>query len=71
MDREIHLHFAQPADDARRTSPARLYRLGREAFKIVHCPFTNWRFCAADAIAAVALHGVLVVGTPVHLTAQR
>jgi 2-oxo-3-hexenedioate decarboxylase len=31
-------------------------------FEIVQCPFPDWRFSAADAIAAFAIHGALVVG---------
>ncbi len=35
------------------------------AFEIIQCPYPNWKFTAADAIAAHTLHGALVVGTPV------
>lgn len=34
-------------------------------FEIVQCPFPGWTFKPADTIAAFALHGALVVGTPV------
>ena len=33
-------------------------------FEIVQSHFPNWKFTAADTIAACALHGALVVGTP-------
>lgn len=39
------------------------------AFEIVVCPFADWQFEAADAIAAFALHGALIVGEPVPLPA--
>jgi 2-oxo-3-hexenedioate decarboxylase len=34
-------------------------------FEIVHCHFPGWRFTLADCTADFALHGALVVGTPV------
>jgi 2-keto-4-pentenoate hydratase len=34
-------------------------------FEIVHCHFPEWRFTLADCTADFALHGALVVGTPV------
>ena len=34
-------------------------------FEIVHCPFADWNFMAADAIAAHGVHGLLVVGPKV------
>ncbi len=37
------------------------------AFEIVVCPYRDWQFEAADAIAAFALHGALIVGEPVPL----
>ena len=33
-------------------------------FEIVHSPYAQWRFEAADTIAAFGMHGVLIVGTP-------
>lgn len=38
------------------------------AFEIVVCPFPDWKFEAADAIAAFGLHGSLIVGEPRRLT---
>lgn len=32
------------------------------AFEIVHSPFPGWRFSAAEAVAAQALHGALIIG---------
>lgn len=33
-------------------------------FEIVTCPFANWEFTVADAIAAFGLHGTLIIGEP-------
>lgn len=42
------------------------------AFEIVVCPFPDWKFEMADAIAAFGLHGSLIVGEPKMLsTATR
>lgn len=32
------------------------------AYELVACPFPNWEFEAADAIAAFGLHGTLIIG---------
>lgn len=40
-------------------------------FEIVHCPYPGWRFTAPDSTAACGLHGALVVGTPVAVTAAN
>lgn len=37
--------------------------------EIVICPFPDWKFEAADAVAAFGLHGALIVGEPQLLTA--
>jgi 2-oxo-3-hexenedioate decarboxylase len=37
-------------------------------FEIVQNHFPDWKFAAADCTAAFALHGALVVGTPVAMT---
>lgn len=39
------------------------------AFEIVICPFPDWQFEMADAIAAFGLHGSLIVGEPRMLSA--
>lgn len=36
--------------------------------EILSCPFANWQFTIADAIAASGLHGTLIVGEPHALT---
>ena len=33
-------------------------------FELVACPFPDWKFEAADAIAAFGLHGTLIIGEP-------
>ena len=38
------------------------------AFEIVHSPFPGWRFSAAEAMAAQALHGALILGPTRPLT---
>ena len=40
-------------------------------FEIVQSHFPDWKFTAADCTAAFGLHGALVVGTPVPITAQN
>ncbi len=40
-------------------------------FEIVQSHFPDWKFTAADCTAAFGLHGALVVGTPVALTAAN
>src|SRR6185437_1843716 len=37
-------------------------------FEIVHTHFDGWRFRPADTVADFALHGRLIVGTPVPMT---
>ncbi|HVK96065.1 MAG TPA: fumarylacetoacetate hydrolase family protein [Noviherbaspirillum sp.] len=39
------------------------------AFEIVICPFPDWKFEIADAIAAFGLHGSLIIGEPKMLSA--
>jgi len=38
-------------------------------FEIVSCPFPDWKFEVADAVAAFGLHGTLIVGEPHMLSA--
>jgi 2-oxo-3-hexenedioate decarboxylase len=40
-------------------------------FEIVQSHFPDWRFSAADCTAACGLHGALVVGTPMPVTASN
>ena len=40
-------------------------------FEIVQSHFPDWKFTAADCTAAFGLHGALVVGTPLAITAAN
>jgi 2-keto-4-pentenoate hydratase len=40
-------------------------------FEIVQSHFPDWKFAAPDCTAAFGLHGALVVGTPVPVTAEN
>jgi 2-oxo-3-hexenedioate decarboxylase len=40
-------------------------------FEIVHSPFPGWKFALPDATAAFGLHGKLVVGEPIAVTAEN
>jgi 2-oxo-3-hexenedioate decarboxylase len=40
-------------------------------FEIVQSHFPDWKFAAPDCTAAIALHGALVVGTPVPVTPEN
>lgn len=69
IETEIQLHFAQ-APPVTRDEEAILACIDWIAlgYEIVQCPFPDWRFTAADAIAAYAIHGALVVGEPVPVS---
>jgi 2-keto-4-pentenoate hydratase len=70
IEPEIQLHFA-------RTPPVTFDEHAildcidwiAHGFELVQCPFPRWQFAAPDAIAAYALHGALVVGPPVAVSA--
>jgi 2-keto-4-pentenoate hydratase len=66
IETEIQLHFATAPpvtrDEEELLGCIDWIALG---FEIVQSPFPDWRFSAADAIAAFAHHGALVVGEPV------
>lgn len=72
IEPEIQLHFARTPPV---TNDAQAI-LGcvdwiAQGFEIVQCPFPNWRFAVADAIAAFGVHGALIVGTPVRVSDIR
>lgn len=58
-----------PAPDATIEQLADCIEWMAHAFEIVVCPFPDWKFEIADAIAAFALHGSLIVGEPRMLSA--
>lgn len=66
IEPEVQLHFAR-TPPITRDEAAILDCVDwiAQGFEIVQCPFADWMFTAADAIAACAVHGALVVGTPV------
>jgi 2-oxo-3-hexenedioate decarboxylase len=64
----LHLGVAPPVTD----DPAAILACVdwiAQGFEIVPSPFRDWKFKAADTIAANGLHGTLVVGTPVPVAA--
>ncbi len=56
-------------DDARQA--LRAVEWVAAGFEIVQSHFPDWKFTAADCTAAFGLHGALVVGTPLPLTADN
>jgi 2-keto-4-pentenoate hydratase len=64
---EQHIVFMlgkAPAPDADLAALADCIEWMAPAFEIVVCPYPDWKFSAADAIAAFGLHGSLIVGEP-------
>jgi 2-keto-4-pentenoate hydratase len=53
-----------PAPDASIETIAECIEWMAHGYEIVVCPFPDWKFNAADAIAAFALHGSLIIGEP-------
>lgn len=53
-----------PAPDASLEEIADCIEWMAHGLEIVVCPFPDWKFEAADAIAAFCLHGSLIVGEP-------
>ena len=70
IEPEIQLHFTR-TPPVTRDEEAILACVDWMAhgFEIVQSPFANWRFNVADAIAACAVHGLLVIGRRVAVTA--
>jgi 2-keto-4-pentenoate hydratase len=58
-----------PAPDASVEEIADCIEWMAHAFEIVTCPFPDWKFEEADAIAAFGMHGALLVGEPKSLSA--
>jgi 2-keto-4-pentenoate hydratase len=55
---------ATPAPDATFEALADCIEWMAHGFEIVVCPYPEWKFQAADVIAAFGLHGSLIVGEP-------
>jgi 2-keto-4-pentenoate hydratase len=66
IEPEIQLHFTRippvTRDEGEILDCIDWIALG---FELVQCPFENWQLEAVDAIAACAVHGALMIGTPV------
>jgi 2-keto-4-pentenoate hydratase len=69
IEAEIQLHFAR-TPPVTRDEHAILESIDwiAQGFEIVQCPFPDWDFAAVDTIAAYAVHGALVIGTPVPVS---
>lgn len=69
IEAEIQLHFAR-TPPVTRDEDAILESIDwvAQGFEIVQCPFPDWDFAAVDTIAAYAVHGALVIGTPVPVS---
>jgi len=66
IEPEIQLHFARTPPVTRdETAILECIDWIAHGFEIVQCPFKDWNFKVVDAIAAYAVHGLLVVGPPV------
>ena len=66
IEAEIQLHFRR-TPPVTRDEHAILESIDwiAQGFEIVQCPFPDWEFAGVDTIAAYAVHGALLVGTPV------
>lgn len=65
IEPEIVFKLGQtPAPDATIDELAECIEWMAHGFEIVACPFANWEFTVADAIAAFGLHGTLIIGEP-------
>jgi 2-keto-4-pentenoate hydratase len=63
IEPEIQLHFARtPPVTSDETAILECIDWIAHGFEIVQCPFADWKFRAEDAIAAFAVHGLLVIG---------
>jgi 2-oxo-3-hexenedioate decarboxylase len=69
IEPEIQLHFARtpPVTNDEAAILACIDWIA-QGFEIVQCPFRDWKFRPPDVIAAFAVHGALVVGTPVAVS---
>jgi 2-keto-4-pentenoate hydratase len=69
IEPEIQLHFAR-TPPVTHDEQAILESIDwiAQGFEIVQCPFPDWEFAAVDTIAAYAVHGALLVGTPIPVS---
>jgi 2-keto-4-pentenoate hydratase len=64
----LHFHRAPPAG-ADAAAVLACVDWVAHGFELVHCPYANWHFTAADAVACGALHGALLLGPQVPVAA--
>jgi 2-oxo-3-hexenedioate decarboxylase len=66
VEPEIQLHFARvPPAGADEEELLACIDWIAAGYEIVQCPFPDWQFTPAEAIAVGSLHGALVLGQPV------
>jgi 2-keto-4-pentenoate hydratase len=69
IEPEIQLHFARtPPVTSDEAAILDCIDWVAHGFEIVQGPYPDWKFRSVDAIAALGLHGALVVGTPVFVS---
>ena len=69
IEPEIILKLGRTPDpDATIVSIADCIEWVAAGFEIICCPFADWQFSAAEAVAAFGLHGTLIIGEPVMLS---
>jgi 2-oxo-3-hexenedioate decarboxylase len=69
LEPEIQLHFARTPPVSRdEQSILECIDWIAQGFELVQCPYPDWQFAGVDTIAAYAVHGALVIGTPVPIT---
>ena len=69
IEPEIQLHFSRtPPVTSDEHAILESIDWMAQGFELVQCPFPDWRFEVVDTIAAYAVHGALIVGTPVPVS---
>jgi 2-keto-4-pentenoate hydratase len=69
IEPEIQLHFAhRPPVTSDEAAILDCIDWIAQGFEIVQSPYPDWKFRSVDTIAALGLHGALVVGRPVFVS---
>lgn len=72
IEPEIVFKLGQtPKADASPSELAECIEWMAHGLEIEVCPYPNWEFETAEAVAAFALHGALIIGTPQNLTSAN